>query len=184
MDERKKLDPRKPVGPSEPALGYHIPRKYDLVFDVVECHLQPDPSNAIRLAAKDEAIKNAIPFFDLRKQIGFLRTLTIRTATTGEVMVILQVTYDKMEWIEKILNRLANDFPSITSFQYIITVRRMIHLPIWTLHAGKDCPISQSECQNPTVPDGWNSESVQNHSIRLIQNKHSNFTVLPGRWLI
>src|SRR5688572_18125895 len=98
---------------NEPALGYHIPRKYDKVFDVNQCHLQPDPSNAIRLAVKDEAVRNNIPFFDLRKQVGFLRTLTIRTAnrntgnadtaTVGEVMVILQVTYDKMEWIEKIL---------------------------------------------------------------------------------
>ncbi|HEX6892353.1 MAG TPA: 23S rRNA (uracil(1939)-C(5))-methyltransferase RlmD [Chryseolinea sp.] len=124
MAERKKIDPDNPWGEAEPALGYHIPRKYDLVFDVIECHLQPHPSNAIRLAAKDEAIKNAIPFFDLRKQVGFLRTLTIRTATTGEVMVILQVTYDKMEWIEKILNRLANDFPSISSFQYIINGKK------------------------------------------------------------
>ena len=116
----------------EPALGYHIPRKYDKVFDVNQCHLQPDPSNAIRLAAKDEAIRNNIPFFDLRKQIGFLRTLTIRTANTGrtadtlggEAMVILQVTYDKMEWIEKILERLERDFPQITSFQYVINGKK------------------------------------------------------------
>ncbi len=108
----------------EPALGYHIPRKYDKVFDVNQCHLQPDPSNAIRLATKDEAIRNNIPFFDLRKQIGFLRTLTIRTAITGEVMVILQVTYDKMEWIEKILARLEKDFPRITSFHYVINGKR------------------------------------------------------------
>jgi len=108
----------------EPALGYHIPRKYDKVFDVNQCHLQPDPSNAIRLAAKDEAVRNGIPFFDLRKQIGFLRTLTIRTAITGEVMVILQVTYDKMEWIEVILRRLENDFPQITSFQYVINGKK------------------------------------------------------------
>jgi 23S rRNA (uracil1939-C5)-methyltransferase len=108
----------------EAALGYHIPRKYDKVFDVNQCHLQPDPSNAIRLAAKDEAIQNNIPFFDLRKQVGFLRTLTIRTAITNEVMVILQVTYDKIEWIEKILNRLERDFPQITSFQYVINGKK------------------------------------------------------------
>jgi len=108
----------------EPALGYHIPRKYDKVFDVAECHLQADPSNAIRLAARDEAVKNNIPFFDLRKQIGFLRTLTIRTANTGEVMIILQVTYDKMEWIEAILKRLERDFPAITSFNYIINGKK------------------------------------------------------------
>jgi 23S rRNA (uracil1939-C5)-methyltransferase len=92
-----------PLPPVEPALGYHIPRKYDHVFDVKVCWLQPDPSNDIRLAVKDEATKNEIPFFDLRKQVGFLRTITIRTANSGEVMVILQVTYDQMEWTEKIL---------------------------------------------------------------------------------
>ena len=119
----------------EPALGYHIPRKYDKVFDVNQCHLQPDPSNAIRLAAKDEAIRYNIPFFDLRKQIGFLRTLTIRSslraglpaeasANAREVMVILQVTYDKMEWIEQILGRLERDFPQITSFQYVINGKK------------------------------------------------------------
>lgn len=108
----------------EPALGYHIPRKYDRVFDVVECHLQGDPSNAIRLAVRDEAVRANIPFFDLRKQIGFLRTLTIRTANTGETMIILQVTYDKMEWIEQILRRLENDFKQITSFQYVINGKK------------------------------------------------------------
>ena len=115
---------RDPDSDQDPALGYHIPRKYDKVFDVKECHLQSDPSNAIRLAARDEAIMHNIPFFDLRKQIGFLRTLTIRTANTGEVMVILQVTYDKMEWIEKILSRLERDFPQITSFQYVINGKK------------------------------------------------------------
>lgn len=118
----------------EPALGYHIPRKFDKVFDVNQCHLQPDPSNAIRLTVKDEAVRNKIPFFDLRSQKGFLRTLTIRTTITavpavasakaGEVMIILQVTSEKTEWIEKILSRLERDFPEITSFQYVINRKK------------------------------------------------------------
>lgn len=120
MVTRKERSPENPWGEDEPALGYHIPRKFDHVFDVKECHLQPDPSNAIRLSVKEEAIKNNIPFFDLRKQIGFLRTITIRTATTGEVMVVLQVTFDKVEWTEKILYRLERDFKEITSLNYVI----------------------------------------------------------------
>lgn len=108
----------------EPALGYHIPRMYDKVFDVRECHLQHDPSNGIRLAAKNYAVANNIPFFDLRKQIGFIRTLTIRTANTGEVMIILQVTYDEMKWIEGLLEDLASKFPQITSFMYVINGKR------------------------------------------------------------
>jgi 23S rRNA (uracil1939-C5)-methyltransferase len=108
----------------DPALGYHIPRMYDKVFDVKECHLQSEPSNAIRLAVKDVCVRESIPFFDLRKQIGFLRTLTIRTTTTGEVMIILQVTYDKMEWTGKILEELERMFPQITSFQFVINGKR------------------------------------------------------------
>lgn len=109
----------------EPALGYHIPRMYDKVFDVHECHLQPDPSNAIRLAVKKFCVDHEIPFFDLRKQIGFLRTLTIRTTGDGsEVMVILQVTYDKMEWTGAILEHLEQHFPQITSFQFVVNGKR------------------------------------------------------------
>ena len=109
----------------EPALGYHIPRMYDKVFDVKECHLQPDPSNAIRLAVREICIREQIPFFDLRKQIGFLRTVTIRTTGDGrEVMIILQVTYDKMEWTGKILAELENLFPQITSFQFVVNGKK------------------------------------------------------------
>ncbi len=39
-------------------------------------------------------------------------------------MVILQVTYDKMKWIERILKRLESDFPQITSFQYVINGKK------------------------------------------------------------
>jgi 23S rRNA (uracil1939-C5)-methyltransferase len=119
---REELTEGKQFG--DPGLGYHIPRMYDKVFDVSECFLQPDPSNAIRLDVKATAVREQIPFFDLRKQVGFLRTLTIRTANTGEVMIILQVTYDKMEWTEKILESLAAKFPSITSFFYVINGKR------------------------------------------------------------
>lgn len=123
MDSRK-AQTGNPWGEPEPALGYHIPRKFDLVFDVRECHLQADPSNAIRLIVKEEALRNSMSFFDLRKQVGFLRTITIRTSGTGETMVILQVTEDKMEWIEKILGRLEAEFPQITSFQYVINAKK------------------------------------------------------------
>ncbi len=107
-----------------PALGFHIPKMFDKIFDVKECHLQPDPSNAIRLSLKEEALKMNLSFFDLRTQKGFLRTVTIRTATSGEVMVILQVTENKIEWIETLLKMLADKFPQLTSINYIINNKR------------------------------------------------------------
>lgn len=107
-----------------PALGFHIPRMFDKVFDVKECHLQPDPSNDIRLALKKTALHMNIPFFDLRSQEGFLRTVTIRTSSSGETMVILQVTQHKMEWIAALLQMLADQFPMLTSINYVVNNKR------------------------------------------------------------
>jgi 23S rRNA (uracil1939-C5)-methyltransferase len=109
---------------SEVGLGYHLPGAFDRVFDVSTCHLQPEPSNSIRLAVKKVAQENQIPFFDLRRQTGFVRTLTIRTANTGETMVILQVAQDNIDWTEKILSAIARDFPQVTSINYIINSKR------------------------------------------------------------
>jgi 23S rRNA (uracil1939-C5)-methyltransferase len=108
----------------EVGLGYHIPKMFDRVFDVANCYLQPEPSNSIRLLTKKTAVENEIPFFDLRRQIGFLRTITIRSSNIGEVMIILQVTENKIPWIEKILKALTDAFPQITSANYIINNKK------------------------------------------------------------
>lgn len=108
----------------EPALGFHVPKSFDKVFDVATCYLQPEPSNTIRLAIKEICLRNNISFFDLRRQTGYLRTVTIRTATTGEVMVIIQVAFDKPEWLKLLLNALGDRFPQITSLLYAVNTKR------------------------------------------------------------
>ena len=52
------------------ALGFHIPGMWDKILDVKKCWLQADPSNAIRNAVRDFAIKNQIPFFNTRQKTG------------------------------------------------------------------------------------------------------------------
>ena len=69
------------------ALGFHIPGMWDKILDVKKCHLQADPSNAIRNAVKEFAIENDLEFFNTRNQTGLLRTMMIRTSTTGDIMV-------------------------------------------------------------------------------------------------
>ncbi len=133
-----------------PGLGYHIPKMYDKVFDVKECFLQPHPSNAIRLLVKEIALQNDIPFFDLRKQIGFVRTLTIRTASTGEVMIILQVTYEKKEWIDKILSAIAEKIPEVTSSNYIINGKKNDTFADLDIICWKGNPFITEAMQSPT----------------------------------
>ncbi|MBX2956347.1 MAG: 23S rRNA (uracil(1939)-C(5))-methyltransferase RlmD [Cyclobacteriaceae bacterium] len=108
----------------EPALGFHVPKSFDKVFDVQRCYLQAEPSNTIRLAIKEICLRENISFFDLRKQTGYLRTVTIRTTSTDEVMVIVQVAFDKPEWLASILEGIGNRFPQITSLLYAVNTKR------------------------------------------------------------
>ena len=49
------------------ALGFHIPGMWDKILDIKKCHLQADPSNAIRLSIKKFAEENGLTFFNTKK---------------------------------------------------------------------------------------------------------------------
>ena len=104
----------------KPALGFHIPRMWDKILDIEKCHLQEDPSNAIRNAVREFAVKNDMPFFNARNHEGLLRTLMIRTASTGEIMVLLQFFEEDIVQRELLLEFIHSTFPQITSLQYVI----------------------------------------------------------------
>ncbi len=102
------------------ALGFHIPRMWDKILDIEKCHLQEDPSNAIRNEIKRFATLNDMPFFNARHHEGLLRTLMIRTASTGEIMVLIQFYEENKTQRELLLNFIHETFPQITSLQYVI----------------------------------------------------------------
>ena len=102
------------------ALGFHIPGMWDKILDIKKCHLQEDPSNAIRNHVKHVATANDISFFNTRDQSGLLRTLMIRTSSTGELMVLIQFFAEDLEKRTLLLDSVAVTFPEITSLQYVI----------------------------------------------------------------
>jgi len=66
------------------ALGFHIPGMWDKILDIDTCHLQEDPSNQIRNKVKSFATQHKLPFWNARKQEGFLRTLMIRIVVNAK----------------------------------------------------------------------------------------------------
>lgn len=102
------------------ALGFHIPKMWDKILDIEKCHLQQDPSNDIRNEVRRFANQNNLEFFNPRAHEGLLRTLMIRTASTGEIMVLVQFFKESKTERELLLNFLAERFPEITSLQYVI----------------------------------------------------------------
>jgi len=103
----------------KPALGFHIPRMWDKILDIEHCHLQEDPSNAIRNAIKEFAIEKGMTLFNARQHEGLLRTLMIRTASTSEIMVLIQFFENDKSNRELLLDFIFEKFPQITSLQYV-----------------------------------------------------------------
>jgi 23S rRNA (uracil1939-C5)-methyltransferase len=102
------------------ALGFHVPGMFDKVINIEECWLQTSPSNEIRNFIYQYALEKKLTFFNLRIQEGFLRTLIIRTSSTGEIMVVLSFFKDLIQEKIELLNAVKEKFPEITSLMYVI----------------------------------------------------------------
>lgn len=102
------------------ALGFHIPGMFDKVLDIKKCWLQDDISNLIRLEIRKYTIEHNYPFFDLREQSGLMRNIIVRTASTGEIMLIVVFFRKDTEKIQALMSHIAEVFPQITSLLYVI----------------------------------------------------------------
>ncbi len=118
-------------------LGFHISGAFDKVLDVQKCHLQVDISNQIRNEVRRFALENNYAFFDIREQNGLLRSLIIRTSSTGELMTIFSFFENDEEKIKTLLTHVQKQFPQITSLVYVINPKgndTIFDLPIQTFH--------------------------------------------------
>lgn len=133
-------------------LGFHVSGYFDKVLDIAECHLQREPSNAIRLFVKQYAIDHGLSFYDLRENHGFLRTLTVRTSSTGEVMLVVCFGGEAQGEAarparEALLEAIRTRFPAITSLYYVINPKAndtFGDLPC-TLYSGAEAIYEQME---------------------------------------
>jgi len=100
-------------------LGFHKAGMWDKVVDIRNCHLQANPSNEIRNAVRDFALKNQMEFYNPKSQDGLLRTLMIRNSNLGEFMVLIQFYKEDRPKREALLEFLKNHF-DIASLLYCI----------------------------------------------------------------
>jgi len=105
------------------AVGFHIPGAFDKVLAIEKCWLQDDISNQIRNTIRDYAYEHDLAFYNIRNHEGVLRNLMIRTSSTDELMVLLQVrvSCDKdLNDTKELLAHVAEKFPQITSLLYVV----------------------------------------------------------------
>ena len=104
----------------EPGLGFHVGKFFDKVLDIRDCHLQAEPSNAIRLFIKDFCLKNGLEFYNIRENHGFFRNMFVRTVEDGQVMLILCLATPAEAPRKALLDAVIKAFPQITSLYYVL----------------------------------------------------------------
>lgn len=105
------------------ALGFHIPNAFDKVIDINKCWLQDDVSNQIRNYIRLHAKQQGYSFFDLRANQGLMRTLMIRTSSTGELMLVVVFGANDQSAINEMMQSIKEAFPQITSLQYVVNLK-------------------------------------------------------------
>ena len=109
--------------PDRNALGFHIPGAFDKVLDIKKCYLQENISNFIRLFIREYTLAKEYSFYDLKAQTGLMRTLMIRTASTGDIMLVVVFGEDDKKKIQDVMSAIAEQFPQITSLQYVVNLK-------------------------------------------------------------
>ena len=168
-------------------LGFHVPLRFDKILEIRKCHLQEDPSNAIRNELREFALSENISFYDLRAHEGTLRNLIIRTALTGELMVVVVFAYPQEGELEKVMAFLQNRFPEITSLLYIVNQKKNdtifdqdIHTYAGRDHIFESMPSGDDQAQNDLkfkiqAKSFYQTNSTQAYELYKITREFAGF---------
>ncbi len=106
-------------------LGLHIPRRFDRVLDLEECHLQAGESAAIVNAVRAFCREHELSIHSTVTHTGYLRNLVIRTAErTGERMVNLVTSEERPALNAAFCEMVLTRFPTMTTIVNNITARK------------------------------------------------------------
>ena len=167
------------------AVGFHIPGAFDKVLDINKCWLQTQDSNEIRNVVRRYALEKELTFFDLRSQEGFLRTMMIRTTSTGELMVIMVFYYEDKAEQDALLQHLVDKFPQITSLLYVINSKANDTITDQEIHvfSGNECIYEEMEGLKFKIgpKSFYQTNSEQAYELYKITR---NFAGLTGKELV
>lgn len=102
--------------PKNFALGLHPPKRFDKVVDLDYCDIQTKLSNQILNLVKKESIRQNLQPYDIINHIGFIRNIIIKHPKfSNEVMINIVTSYEDVELLTPIVNKLINLSDNIKS---------------------------------------------------------------------
>ena len=112
------------------ALGLHVPRIFDKVLPITECHIQDTVFNGILNEVNRFVQKSDMPVYDLKSHQGVWRFLMLRKGHhSNEYMVNFVTAKPMQQQLEPLVQILVKKFPAIKSIVNNLN-RRMSHTAI------------------------------------------------------
>lgn len=162
------------------ALGFHIPGAFDKVLNIDCCYLQDDISNRIRLFLRDYAAGKGYAFYDLRANSGVMRTIMVRTSSTGELMLVVVFGEDKRDAIDDVMGAVAAEFPEITSLLYVVNTKLNDSLTDQTFHLYRGRDYIEEEMEGLRFRVGpksfYQTNSLQAYELYKVARRMAGLT--------
>ncbi|MDR0667375.1 MAG: 23S rRNA (uracil(1939)-C(5))-methyltransferase RlmD [Prevotellaceae bacterium] len=102
-----------------PAAGFHAADCRRTVCAVAECGLLPPAMQATAAAITDAARRRAIPFYNYGARSGLLKSLQLRTTTTGQLLAMPDFTTDTPR-IRDCMHAFREACPDVTAWFYTL----------------------------------------------------------------
>ncbi|MBT4148857.1 MAG: 23S rRNA (uracil(1939)-C(5))-methyltransferase RlmD [Candidatus Marinimicrobia bacterium] len=135
--------PDEPEGVSRDfALGMHIPKRWDKILNIDECHLMPEIGTKILNETQKLAKELNLKPYDQKTHNGYLRYLQMRFGHfTNEILVNLVTSYENPDLLKPLIDGLIKEFPQISTVVNNINSRKAdVAFGEYELHLhGKPC---------------------------------------------
>jgi 23S rRNA (uracil1939-C5)-methyltransferase len=152
------------------ALGLHIPRIYDKVLDLQECHLHSKLSDKILHFTREFFKEKGASIYSTKTHQGYLRHLVIKTAHhTNDSLVNLVTGTEDTELMKNYTESLINKFPEIT------TVVNNINL--------KKAQVALGDYEKVYHGDGYIFDFIGNKKYRISANSFFQTNTLQAERL-
>jgi len=133
--------------PDRNAAGFHVPGGFDKVLDIKACYLQDDFGNRLRNFIKDYGKREGLSFRNIKGQSGFLRTLMIRIASTGQIMALMVFGEDDKDAMSNLLEAVHHEFPEVTSLLYVVNLKVNDTIGDQAVHVYSGTPYIEEEME-------------------------------------
>ncbi|PCJ58802.1 MAG: 23S rRNA (uracil(1939)-C(5))-methyltransferase RlmD [Planctomycetota bacterium] len=99
------------------ALGLHTPHTHDKIIDLKTCYLQTPLTEKLVNFVRTFCLENKLEPYHIYDDVGYLKFLVIKeTSQTNQILINLVTKEFNSEVIQKLGEKLKEEFPQITSF--------------------------------------------------------------------